>query len=133
MLNKNERKIDQILSRAYILGGSPCSGKSTVADRISSRFELEYYKIDDHYQEHMTRCDPKQHPVMCKVVNMEWDELWMRPPEALVREEIAYYREQFEMILAPHALVGATETDLVDRTTRTTRQHDPIEMMGFYC
>ena len=73
--------------------------KSTIAERITSKFELAYYKVDDHYQEHVTRCDLKQHPTMCKVANMGWNEIWMRPPKFLVSEEIDFYREQFGMIL----------------------------------
>ncbi len=30
------------------IGGSPCSGKSTIAKRLSDDFDFDYYKCDDH-------------------------------------------------------------------------------------
>ncbi len=32
----------------YFIGGSPCSGKSTVARALSARYDLTYFKVDDH-------------------------------------------------------------------------------------
>ena len=88
-----------ILSQAYILGGSPCSGKSTIAEQLSASYDLQYYKVDDHYQEHVARCSPQQHPIMYKIAQMGWNEIWSRPAALLVQEEMEYYRELFELIL----------------------------------
>lgn len=96
---ENDPHLKAVLSQAYILGGSPCSGKSTLAEQLSTHYDLQYYKVDDHYQEHMTRCDPQKHPTMYKIAQMGWNEIWSRPVELQVREEIEYYRELFEMIL----------------------------------
>jgi 2-phosphoglycerate kinase len=87
------------LSQAYILGGSPCSGKSTIAARLSREYQLDYYKVDDHEREHLNRCDPDRHPVMHRLATMSWDEIWMRPVAEQVEGELAYYRERFEMIV----------------------------------
>jgi 2-phosphoglycerate kinase len=88
-----------ILSQAYILGGSPCSGKSTLAEKLCARFDLQYYKVDDHYQDHIRRANPQQHPTMHKLAQMSWNETWSRPVDIQVREECQFYRELFEMIL----------------------------------
>ncbi len=84
--------MELILSQAYILGGSPCSGKSTIAEKLSARHHLQYYKVDDHYQDHVERCDPERHPTMYKIANMGWNEIWSRPVSLQVREEFEYYR-----------------------------------------
>jgi len=89
----------KLFSQAYILGGSPCSGKSTIAEKLSTRFKLQYYKVDDHEREHVNRCRPDRHPVIYKVLKMSWNENFMRPVAVQVQEEFEFYRERFEMIL----------------------------------
>lgn len=90
--------IQQVFSQAYILGGSPCSGKSTIAEKLSSQYKLEYYKVDDHESAHVARCRPDRHPVMFKYSKMCWNDIWMRPVPLQVQEEFEYYQERFEMI-----------------------------------
>ncbi len=65
----------QLLSQAYIFGGSPCSGKSTIAERLSDKFEFQHYKVDDHAEAHSKRCKPERHPVMFGYQKMSWDEI----------------------------------------------------------
>lgn len=89
----------KLLAQAYILGGSPCSGKSSIAEQLAQEFRLAYYKVDDHEPEHAARCDPARHPVMHRLKQMSWEEIWMRPVQEQVDEEFAYYRERFEMIV----------------------------------
>jgi hypothetical protein len=96
---KNDREIKTLFSETYILGGSPCSGKSSVAERLSDRFGFRYYKVDDHEREHMRRVQPDRHPVMFKYSKMSWNEIWSRPVDEQVREEFEFYRERFEMIV----------------------------------
>jgi len=92
-------KIRALFSQAYILGGSPCSGKSTIAERLSSQYRLQYYKVDDHEREHTRRCRPDRHPVMFNLSKMSWNDIWLRPVALQVQEEFEYYRERFEMIV----------------------------------
>ena len=35
------------------IGGSPCCGKSSVAEILRDRFGLNYYKCDDHFDRHL--------------------------------------------------------------------------------
>lgn len=92
-------KIKKILARAYYIGGSPCSGKSTITEFIAEKYNLVYYKIDDYEREHIEKADPEKHPVMYKYSQMSWNEIWMRDVEFQVEEEFEFYRERFEMIL----------------------------------
>lgn len=107
MIETIDPHIPSILSQAYILGGSPCSGKSTIAEMLSSLHDLSYYKVDDRQQAHLERARPDRHPVMHGYLQMNWEQIWMRPPELQMQEELAFYREYFEMILedlAHHSL-----------------------------
>jgi 2-phosphoglycerate kinase len=98
-MNAIDSKIRILFSQAYILGGSPCSGKSTIAERLASQYNLQYYKVDDHDQEHTRRAQPDRHPVMFTYSTMSWNAIWLRPVPLQVQEEFAYYRERFEMIV----------------------------------
>jgi adenylate kinase family enzyme len=98
-MRKNDRSLKENLSQAYIIGGSPCSGKSTIAEKLANEYQLGYYRVDDYYQAHVKRCNPDDHPTMYKIADMSWNEIWSRPVSLQVSEEIAYYRELFGMIL----------------------------------
>jgi hypothetical protein len=98
-MENSDSHIDAIFSQAYILGGSPCSGKSTIADKLAARYELVYYKVDDQQDAHLSRVRAQRHPVMHRYLQMNWDQIWSRPPELQMREELDFFRERFEMVL----------------------------------
>jgi uridine kinase len=98
-IKKRQQTLQSIFSSSFILGGSPCSGKTTVAERLSKEFDLPYYKVDDHQMRHIKNANPKDHPRMAAYAQMEWDEIWSRPADLQMREEITFYEERFEMIL----------------------------------
>jgi hypothetical protein len=83
----------------YWLGGSPCAGKSSVADRLAERYNLTIYRCDDGYGQHIQACNPLEHPTLYAITQMTWDEIWMRPVAVQVDAELAAYREEFGMIL----------------------------------
>ncbi len=94
-----ETNLIKIINNAYFIGGSPCSGKSTIAEQLSLNYDLEYLNIDDYEQEHIGKASPEQHPIMYKWSQMSWNEIWMRSVEKQVEEEFEFYRERFPMIL----------------------------------
>jgi len=94
-----EKISEKITNHTFYIGGSPCSGKSTVCEKMSKKLGLHYYKIDDHEQEHLQRVDAQKQPIMSKWQNPNWNEIWMRPVDVQVDEEFEFYRERFEMIL----------------------------------
>jgi adenylate kinase family enzyme len=55
-------RLNSIFSSNFILGGSPSSGKSTIAERLSQTFDLAYYKVDDHIMRHLQKANPKDPP-----------------------------------------------------------------------
>ena len=98
-LGNNKSKLQSIFSSSYILGGSPCSGKTTVAERFSKELVLPYYKVDDHQMRHINKANQEVHPTMFAYAQMDWDEIWSRPADFQMCEEIKFYEERFEMIL----------------------------------
>ena len=88
------------LSHVYWLGGSPCAGKSSIADRLVAAHGLAVYRCDDAYFRHAETITPADQPVFSRIVGATCDELWMRPVERQVAEALELYREEFSLILA---------------------------------
>jgi adenylate kinase family enzyme len=96
----DQHKLLTLFSSSYVLGGSPCSGKSTLAERLSHENQLPYYKVDDHLWRHLEQSDPESQPTMAAYAAMSWDQIWSQPVESQVADVFAYYTEQFPMVLA---------------------------------
>ncbi len=74
-------------------------GESSVAEMLASRYGLAMYRCDDTFFEHEKRIDPAIQPTFHKIASMTWNEIWMRPVDVQVAEEIECYREEFDMIV----------------------------------
>lgn len=77
----------------FYIGGSPCSGKSTVAEALAKRYGLTYFKADDYLEVFITRGAAEGLPVCQRILRMSADETWLRPPQVQCQEELDYYRE----------------------------------------
>jgi 2-phosphoglycerate kinase len=93
------KELKQALAHVYWLGGSPCSGKSSITRLLAERYHFKTYHCDDAFPAHQQRHVPRQHPTFQKISQMTWDEIWGRPLPALLADEIALYREESSMIL----------------------------------
>ena len=80
------------------LGGSPCSGKSSISRILVSRFNLDIYHVDEAFETHVRALDPVNQPALAKWCASSWDERWMQPIDNLVQEVVACYREHFAVI-----------------------------------
>ena len=49
----------------YYIGGSPCSGKSTVAELLAAKYNLYYFKVDD-FLDNYTQMGAAQGYDICK-------------------------------------------------------------------
>jgi hypothetical protein len=88
-----------MLSHVYWIGGSPCSGKSSIAEQLVERYDMLSYPCDAHFDAHRARATAESQPNLSSLNGMSWDDIWMRPAHELLEHEIAIYREEFEMIL----------------------------------
>jgi hypothetical protein len=87
------------LSHVYWIGGSPCSGKSSIARILTERYGMATYNCDVAYFRHQKQLDPNRHPTFFKLSLLNWNELWGRPIAVQIQEEILLYHEQFGLIL----------------------------------
>jgi hypothetical protein len=95
----NQRKQDEAGIRCW-LGGSPCSGKSSISQMLSSRYDLHLYSVDEAFSRHSQSLDPTRQPALYHWAELSWNERWMRPVDILVQEAIDCYHEHFALVLA---------------------------------
>jgi hypothetical protein len=79
----------------YCIGGSPCSGKSTIAEMLVNRCGFQYFKQDDHLNEYMEKGSQEGHDLFKKVSTLSTEEMWMRDPFEQYCEEVALYKIMF--------------------------------------
>lgn len=79
------------------IGGSPCSGKSSIAEKLAARQDLRLIHTDDYLDPHTRQADADRHLVMHRQSQKTWNQIWMTPVEQLVKDE-------FEMLLDGQAL-----------------------------
>lgn len=84
----------------YFIGGSPCSGKSTIAEILSKKYDLYYFKVDDFLDKYTKMGASKGYEICIKQECMNAEETWMRDPLLQCNEELAFYEEIFEFVLA---------------------------------
>lgn len=83
----------------YFIGGSPCSGKSTVAKALSEKYHLRYFKVDDYLEKYMKMAAKDGKPCCAAVAGMSPEQIWMRNPREQCDEELRIYEEIFPYIL----------------------------------
>lgn len=89
------------LAHVYWLGGSPCSGKSTIAGRIASRFGYRVFDCDEAWFRHGETVSPGAAPVLSRLARADAEEIWLRRPlEQQLSDTITSYAELLPLILA---------------------------------
>jgi hypothetical protein len=97
-------QLDQVLW----LGGSACSGKTTVARRLAARYGLAIYHTDDSFERLREQADPRRHPAFCRVGDLSLAALLAAPAAEQAVEMLAFHREHFALVLADLAAALAT-------------------------
>jgi len=87
------------MQEVYYIGGSPCCGKSSIAEMLAVSHGLEYYKADDHLLAHMRLAaqDGKAHSKNTLTLGNE--QMWMRNPHIQKDEAVLIYREIFPYVM----------------------------------
>ena len=113
MASRSEQKHD--LAHVLWLGGSPCSGKTSVAKRLIERHRLQLYHYDKQERSHSARSCPERHPTICAHAAMSMDERWMhRPVDEMVRATEAAWLERFALVIDDLRALPATATILAE-------------------
>jgi len=83
------------------IGGSVCSGKTSAAKDLASRYGLRIYSFDGAEPFHIYRSVPERQPNLIRFMAMTMDERWvLRAPEAMAEHALAAWSEErFPMVL----------------------------------
>ena len=92
--------------RVLFIGGSPCSGKSTVAERISEEYGAYYFKADDFLDKFTNIAAEKGYPTCKKSITMTSDEIWMRESLIQCEDEFLIY-DEISILVISYLLMGA--------------------------
>lgn len=87
------------MTDTFYIGGSPCSGKSTIAEALSEKYNLHYFKVDDYLDKYIKLGAINQKEICLKSEAMSPEQIWMRDPLVQCEEELLIYEEIFEFIL----------------------------------
>lgn len=87
------------MNTIYYIGGSPCSGKTTIAEALAEKYNLQYLKIDDFLDDFTALGAAEGQPICQMWAESTAEELWMCDPEVLCAEEIQYYKEIDKFII----------------------------------
>ena len=81
----------------YMIGGSPCSGKSTIASLLARQYQLLHIKLDDLVDEMMSQASADSQPICLLRQDRNPEQIWMRNPEEMADEEWRFYEEIFSL------------------------------------
>lgn len=87
------------MTQIFFIGGSPCSGKSSVAASIATTYNFGYFKVDDHLERYLAKGRLDGKPACARVGGMTADQIWMRQPAIQMVEEFEIYREVFAYVV----------------------------------
>ena len=82
----------------YMIGGSPCSGKSTLASLLARKYDLLHIKLDDLVDEMMSQASVDSRPICLLRQDRNPDQIWLRNPEEMADEEWRFYEEIFPYV-----------------------------------
>ncbi len=89
-----------VLASVIWIGGSPCAGKTSVAQRLADRYGLTVYHFDRHEADHIKRSSGVREPALHAFLAMTMDERWVRrSTQEMARSVILAWTERFRFVL----------------------------------
>ena len=113
--------------KILILGGSPCSGKSTLAEMIAANQGAYYFKVDDFLSEFIDRAAKEGKETCAHYQGLSPEELWMKDPVLHCQDEFKIYEE-----IAPYVFekLNHVEADFIV-TEGAAYTPQVMKQMGF--
>ena len=100
-------------ARILYIGGSPCSGKSTIAELIEKDFGAYYFKVDDFLNEFIGKASACGKPACSKLGGMTPEDIWMRSPAEQCEEEFQIYDEIAPFVFEKLSAVDKEAAELI--------------------
>lgn len=91
----------------YWIGGSACTGKSTLAKMYADKYGLALYACDEHFHEHVQQISREQQPAIHRVIRLTMNEaFYTRKVEEQLNTYIECFQEDFTFVLLDLARMG---------------------------
>jgi len=94
---KSNEHLRHALEHVLWIGGAPDSGKTTIANLIAKRHNIDVYHFDRHEMRHFARADPATSPALWAAHpdRMTTEQRWLgSSPEELARATLASWGER---------------------------------------
>lgn len=106
---------DHLRTSVYWIGGSPCSGKSSIAEAIANKCGFASYNCDEAYFRHLEGISTDQFPRLFRAGRASPEEVWiLRSVDQQIEDEIELYREEFPLILDDLATMPPTPSIIAE-------------------
>ncbi|MGE5333383.1 MAG: zeta toxin family protein [Nitrososphaerota archaeon] len=93
---------EQVQAYAHVIwiGGSPCAGKTTIADTLAAKYHGNVYHFDRMEMRHIARSDEATNPDLMAFLALDMDQRWLtRSPDEMARNAIASWQARFPLVL----------------------------------
>ena len=111
-------------SGCFYIGGSPCAGKSTVADLVARRHGLGVFHCDDTVRRRHALVTSAASPSLRELTTLDDCARFGRDPAWQADKEVLYYREQFPFLLDElRAVTGPVLVEGADLLPELIRDH----------
>lgn len=94
------RRVRDLTTSAWWVGGSPCSGKTTLATRLAEDLGAHLYSCDDAFDRHAAALTPGEAPTFAKVTSLSIEQRLSQAVAVQVDDVFALAREQRPLITA---------------------------------
>jgi hypothetical protein len=82
------------------IGGSPCAGKTSIADALAAAHHGVAYHFDRMEMAHIARSTEATNPDLMAFLALDMEHRWLlRTPEEMARNAIASWRARFPLVL----------------------------------
>lgn len=116
------------MKHVYWMGGSPCAGKTTIAQIIAQEYGWQVYHIDRHVESYLNRAEPEKHPFLTSYTQIGLQKFLPLPPEDQLERVKNMSTEQFQFILEDIAEMASDKPILVEGANM--RVEDVASMMA---
>ncbi len=98
------RQLISALTHVLWIDGSPCAGKTSIADRLARTHDLQVYHFDRPEMEHIARRIAEGDQALAAFLTLSMDQRWLvRALQVMAQSIIWFWTERFHQVI--HAAV----------------------------
>ena len=121
------------MDNVCFIGGSPCSGKSTVAKALADICDMVYYSVDDHLGKYIAQGLNGQIPLVRRMMAMSADETWLRDPKEQCAELLEYFCVMFPFALRDIRELGGDKNIIAEGAALLPTKMREIDIARYFC